>query len=104
MDKSKYWYDYTRNDPDRENPFENEHRILVNSPLVETYDRKPEMSCYQVCDELTCAISKKKIPIEKLNYWNVELQEAYYSPKEVKQRYDKINSNLLHLLLCQHHQ
>ena len=24
MDKSKYWYDYTRNDPDRENPFEND--------------------------------------------------------------------------------
>ncbi len=41
-------------------------------------------------DYVECAISKKKIPIEKLNYWNVELQEAYYSPKEVKQRYDKI--------------
>ena len=24
MDKSKYWYDYTRNDPDRKNPFEND--------------------------------------------------------------------------------
>ena len=41
-------------------------------------------------DYVECAISKKKITIEKLNYWNVELQEAYYSPKEVKQRYDKI--------------
>ena len=41
-------------------------------------------------DYVECAISKKKIPIEKLNYWNVELQEAYYSPKEVKQRYDNI--------------
>ena len=26
-----------------------------------------------------CAVSKKKIPLEKLNYWNVEEQEAYYS-------------------------
>ena len=30
-------------------------------------------------DHVICAISGKKIPIEKLNYWNVELQEPYYS-------------------------
>ena len=35
-------------------------------------------------DYVECAISKKKIPIENLNYWNVELQEAYFSPEEVK--------------------
>ena len=30
-------------------------------------------------DYVICAISKKKIPLENLNYWNVEKQEAYYS-------------------------
>ena len=30
-------------------------------------------------DHVLCAISGKKIPLEKLTYWNVELQEAYYS-------------------------
>ena len=30
-------------------------------------------------DHLICAISKKKIPLENLNYWNVDKQEAYYS-------------------------
>ena len=30
-------------------------------------------------DHVICAISKKKIPLESLNYWNVEKQEAYYS-------------------------
>ena len=40
-------------------------------------------------DYVVCAVSKKKIPIENLNYWNVDLQEAYYSPKEVKLKYDK---------------
>ena len=30
-------------------------------------------------DYVICAISGKKIPLEKLNYWNVELQEPYYS-------------------------
>jgi hypothetical protein len=33
-------------------------------------------------DYVICAVSNKKIPLEQLNYWNVELQEAYYSYKE----------------------
>ena len=43
-------------------------------------------------DYVECAVSKKKILLEKLNYWNVELQEAYFSPIEVKQRYEKLNN------------
>ena len=30
-------------------------------------------------DHVICAVSGKKILIDQLNYWNVELQEAYYS-------------------------
>ena len=30
-------------------------------------------------DHVICAISGKKIQLEKLSYWNVELQEAYFS-------------------------
>ncbi len=30
-------------------------------------------------DHVICAISGKKIPIENLTYWNVDLQEAYFS-------------------------
>ena len=30
-------------------------------------------------DNVICAISKKIIPLENLNYWNVEKQEAYFS-------------------------
>ena len=41
---------------------------------------------------VVCAISGKEIPIKNLNYWNVELQEAYFSPKEVKIRFEKIKS------------
>ena len=33
-------------------------------------------------DHVLCAISGKSIRLEQLNYWNVELQEAYYSYKE----------------------
>ena len=34
-------------------------------------------------DHVICAISGKKILLERLNYWNVELQEPYYSYLEV---------------------
>ena len=30
-------------------------------------------------DHVTCAISGKAIKLEELNYWNVDLQEPYYS-------------------------
>ena len=39
-----------------------------------------------------CAVSGKEIPLSELSYWNVELQEAYNSPLEVKKRF-KILSN-----------
>ena len=41
-------------------------------------------------DYVLCAISGKQILLKDLNYWNVELQEAYYSPKEVSVRYQNI--------------
>ena len=40
-------------------------------------------------DHVICAISQKKILIENLNYWNVDLQEAYYSHKEASMKKDK---------------
>jgi hypothetical protein len=39
-------------------------------------------------DHVICAISKKIIPLESLNYWNIELQEAYYSPIEAQIKYE----------------
>ena len=44
-------------------------------------------------DYVVCAISKKKIPLENLNYWNVEKQEAYFSYVEsASEREDKNNN------------
>ena len=39
-------------------------------------------------DHVICSISGKKIPLDKLNYWNVELQEPYYSYVEASQKRD----------------
>ena len=40
-------------------------------------------------DHVVCAISGKKIPLEKLNYWNVDEQEAYYSYVEASIKKEK---------------
>ena len=41
-------------------------------------------------DHVICAISGKPIKLEKLQYWNVELQEPYYSYIEAaKKREEK---------------
>ena len=38
-------------------------------------------------DYVLCAVSGKEIMLKNLNYWNVELQEAYYSPIEVNLKF-----------------
>ena len=43
-------------------------------------------------DHVICAVSGKKINIEDLNYWNVELQEAYSSYKEASEKREELNN------------
>ena len=43
-------------------------------------------------DHVLCAISEKKISLENLNYWNVDLQEAYYSYVEAYQKRESENN------------
>ena len=38
-------------------------------------------------DFVICAVSGKQIPLDKLFYWNVKLQEAYFSPLEANLRF-----------------
>ena len=37
-------------------------------------------------DHVICAISGKVIKLEELNYWNVDLQEAYFSYIEASKK------------------
>jgi len=41
-------------------------------------------------DHVICAVSKKLILLTNLNYWNVDLQEAYYSPVEAKIKFEEL--------------
>tara|TARA_A100001388_G_scaffold253553_1_gene216734 strand:+ start:249 stop:440 length:192 start_codon:yes stop_codon:yes gene_type:complete len=40
-------------------------------------------------DHVICSVSGKKIPLDKLNYWNVELQEPYFSYIEASKKRDE---------------
>jgi|TARA_A100001011_G_scaffold21212_1_gene21319 hypothetical protein len=42
-------------------------------------------------DYVECAVTGKKIEIENLTYWNVELQEAYFSYKEAFEKREKLS-------------
>ena len=57
-----------------EEPNKGEDRILVNSPQdVATYDLKPEMSAYEVCDKLCAAIKSEKYDVIIINFANPDM-------------------------------
>jgi 2,3-bisphosphoglycerate-independent phosphoglycerate mutase len=57
----------------REEPFEGESRILVNSPKVATYDMQPEMSAPEVTEKIVQAIREEKPDFFCLNYANPDM-------------------------------
>ncbi len=57
-----------------EEPNEGEDRVLVPSPKeVATYDLKPEMSAYGVCDKLVEAIKSDKYDVIIINFANPDM-------------------------------
>lgn len=56
-----------------EEPNKGEDRILVKSPKVATYDLKPEMSAYEVCDKLVGAIKSDKYDVIIINFANPDM-------------------------------
>ncbi len=57
----------------REAQFENEDRILVNSPKVATYDLQPEMSAPEVTEKLVKVLKTGKEDMIILNYANGDM-------------------------------
>ncbi len=56
-----------------EKQYPGEDRILIPSPKVETYDMKPEMSCFEVTEKVLEAINSKKYDAIILNYANPDM-------------------------------
>lgn len=56
-----------------EKTFEGEDRALIKSPDVPTFDLKPEMSAYEVADEVVKRIESDKYDVIILNYANCDM-------------------------------
>ena len=57
----------------REEKFEGEKRIMVQSPMVETYDLKPEMSALEICEKTVNELDKKESNFICVNLANPDM-------------------------------
>ena len=57
----------------REDEFEGEKRIMVNSPKVATYDLQPEMSAYELKDKLIAEIKNQPTDFMCINFANPDM-------------------------------
>lgn len=57
----------------RNEEFNGERRILIDSPKVATYDLKPEMSAYEVRDALLAELDKGDLDLILLNFANPDM-------------------------------
>ena len=57
----------------KEEPYPGENRILIQSPKVATYDLKPEMSAYEVTENVIKTIEEKNTDVIILNYANGDM-------------------------------
>ncbi|TDM41776.1 2,3-bisphosphoglycerate-independent phosphoglycerate mutase [Macrococcoides goetzii] len=57
----------------RNEAFDRERRVLIDSPKVATYDLKPEMSAYEVRDALLAELNKGDLDLVLLNFANPDM-------------------------------
>lgn len=57
----------------QEKEFENEDRILINSPRVKTYDMQPEMSAYDVANALSAQLDRQYYDLAVVNFANGDM-------------------------------
>ncbi|HUT30575.1 MAG TPA: 2,3-bisphosphoglycerate-independent phosphoglycerate mutase [Sedimentisphaerales bacterium] len=62
-----FFNDYT------EKPFPGEDRQIVPSPRVRTYDLKPEMSAYEVCETVLQRLDSNKYDVMVVNFANPDM-------------------------------
>lgn len=97
-----------------EKEYENEDRILIKSPEVQTYDMKPEMSVFEVASKLVEQIKENKYDLIIANFANpdmvghtgnfeacVEAIEAV--DKAVGEVYDAVIENDYSMFICADH-
>tara|TARA_B100002052_G_C15670624_1_gene501582 strand:- start:432 stop:656 length:225 start_codon:yes stop_codon:yes gene_type:complete len=66
------------------------YNLLMNKKKAKLLFKHNSFDVMEEGDFVLCAISGKEIMLKDLNYWNVDLQEAYYSVKEANERYKSL--------------
>lgn len=57
----------------REEPFEGEERLMIDSPRVKTYDLQPEMSAYEVANALSAQLDRQYYDLAVVNFANGDM-------------------------------
>lgn len=84
----------------REEPFEGEDRLLVNSPKVATYDLQPEMSALELKDKLKDKIRTESYDFICVNFANPDMvghTGVYAAIEKACETVDQCTSELVHL-------
>ena len=64
----------------------------MNKKLAKVKYLQNNFQVIETVDYVICAVSGKSISLEKLTYWNVELQEPYYSYLEASKRKEELDN------------
>jgi len=78
----------------REKPFENETRILIDSPKVATYDLKPEMSVYKIADRLCEELEKETYQLVVTNLVNGDMVWHTWIPEAIRKGVEAVDKAL----------
>ena len=58
------------------------YKLKMNKKLAKLKFLPNNFEVIEIGDHVVCAVSGKEILLENLTYWNVELQEPYFSYRE----------------------
>ena len=62
------------------------YKLKMNKKLAKIKYLPNNFEVIEEGDHVICAVSGKKIDLNTLNYWNVDLQEPYYSYVEAAKK------------------
>tara|TARA_A100001015_G_C15042008_1_gene740382 strand:- start:3953 stop:4177 length:225 start_codon:yes stop_codon:yes gene_type:complete len=66
------------------------YNLLMNKKKAKLIYKHNSFDIIEQGDYVLCAITGKEINLNDLNYWNVDLQEAYFSAVEADKRHQSL--------------
>ena len=78
----------------KEEPFEGEKRIMVNSPKVATYDLQPEMSAPEVTEKICTELEQQSADFICLNFANPDMVGHTGVPKAIIKACEVVDASL----------